>query len=78
MSGSERPGFCLIDEPWVLVRRSDGPLAELSLLDAIGQAHQLAGLVGEVPTQVFALTRLLLAVLHRAVDGPRARTRCRR
>jgi len=71
MSDPERPGFCLIDEPWVLVRRSDGPLAELSLLEVIGQAHQLAGLVGEVPTQVFALTRLLLAVLHRAVDGPR-------
>ena len=29
-----------------------------------------ATIVGEVPTQTFALMRLLLAVLHRAVDGP--------
>jgi CRISPR system Cascade subunit CasA len=63
--------YNLIDQPWLLTRRLDGSVAELSLVDTLDQAHTLAGLVGEVPTQVFALTRLLCAVLHGAVDGPR-------
>jgi CRISPR system Cascade subunit CasA len=68
MSVGER--FDLVDQPWVLARSLDGAVRELSLLDVLRQAPELAGLVGEVPTQVFALTRLLLAILHRAVDGP--------
>lgn len=71
MSDSDAPGFSLIDEPWLLVRRTDGTLDELSLLEVFRQAHQLTALAGELPTQVFALTRLLLAVLHPAVRGPR-------
>lgn len=71
MSNSDPLGFSLVDQPWVLVRRTDGTLDELSLLEVFRQAHQLVGLVGELPTQVFAMTRLLLAVLHRTVDGPR-------
>jgi CRISPR system Cascade subunit CasA len=60
----------LIDRKWLLVRRLDGHIDEVSLLDVFHAAPRVAALVGEVPTQVFALTRLLLAVLHRAVDGP--------
>jgi len=60
----------LIDREWLLARRVDGHVVELSLREVFSAAPQLAGLVGEVPTQVFALTRMLLAVLHRAVDGP--------
>jgi CRISPR system Cascade subunit CasA len=71
MSEHEVPSFDLIDQPWLLVRRRDGTVTELSLIDTFDQAHDLAGLVGDVPTQVFALTRLLLAILHGAVDGPR-------
>lgn len=71
MSDSEASGFSLIDEPWLLVRRTDGTLDELSLLQVFRQAHQITALAGELPTQVFALTRLLLAVLHHAVGGPR-------
>lgn len=68
----ERPAsFDLVDRPWVLVRRVDGRVNELSLVEVFRQAGKLTGLVGEVPTQVYALTRLLLAVLYRAVDGPR-------
>ncbi len=64
-------GFSLVDQPWLLVRRADGCLAELSLLEVFRQAHLLTALAGELPTQVFALTRLLLAVLHQGVAGPR-------
>ncbi|GAB3430779.1 hypothetical protein GCM10027436_04190 [Actinophytocola sediminis] len=43
----------------------------MSLVEVFRSAHRLLGLVGDVPTQVFAHTRLLLAILHRATDGPR-------
>ncbi|RLK58699.1 type I-E CRISPR-associated protein Cse1/CasA [Actinokineospora cianjurensis] len=64
------PSFDLVDQPWVMVRMNDGRVIELSLLDTFRRAREIACLLGDVPTQVFALTRLLLAILHRAVDGP--------
>ncbi|MFI7122189.1 type I-E CRISPR-associated protein Cse1/CasA [Amycolatopsis sp. NPDC049868] len=67
MSASE--GFNLLDERWLLARDLDGTALELSLVDVFRRADRLAGLQGDVPTQVFALTRLLLAVLHRALRG---------
>lgn len=71
MSGDDARSFDLIDQPWILVRTLTGDVQELSLMDVVGRAHTVEGLVGDVPTQVFALTRLLLAILHRAVEGPR-------
>lgn len=62
--------FDLIHEPWIAVRDLDGRRQELGILRTLGLAHQLAGLSGDVPTQTFALTRLLLAVLHGALQGP--------
>jgi CRISPR system Cascade subunit CasA len=70
MSDDEVRSFDLIDQPWVLVRDLHGEVRELSLLDTLAEAHTLECLVGELPTQVFAMTRLLLAILHRAVNGP--------
>ncbi|HEY5857197.1 MAG TPA: type I-E CRISPR-associated protein Cse1/CasA [Aldersonia sp.] len=67
------PTFDLRTQPWVLTRMLDGRMAELSLHDVFRRAHEARDLVGEVPTQTFALTRLLLAILHRAlgeVDSP--------
>jgi CRISPR system Cascade subunit CasA len=74
MSDSEADvvaGYDLTEQPWLLALRTDGTVEELSLLEVFRHAGELTGLVGEVATQTFALTRLLLAVLHRAVDGPR-------
>lgn len=71
MTNDEPGSFNLIDQPWLIARTSDGDSVELSLTDVFRRAHEVAGLVGDVPTQVFALTRMLLAVLHGAVDGPR-------
>ncbi|MFD7161746.1 type I-E CRISPR-associated protein Cse1/CasA [Kribbella sp. NPDC059898] len=63
-------GFSLLDEPWIVALEASGREIELSILDVLDQADDLVTLGGEVPTQGFAITRLLLAFLHRAVDGP--------
>ena len=70
MSEHDPPEFNLLDQPWLLARDLDGHVFELSILDTIRRSDRLAGLAGDVPTQVFALTRLLLAVLHGALRGP--------
>ncbi|MGI5325090.1 type I-E CRISPR-associated protein Cse1/CasA [Actinomadura nitritigenes] len=62
--------FDLTSEPWLLVLRDDGTEGEVSLLDLFAQADTVRRLVGDVPTQEFAVLRLLLAVLHDAIDGP--------
>lgn len=62
--------FDLVSRPWLTVRPKTGEVAKLSLVDTFRSAGEVLGLVGDIPTQVFALTRLLLAVLHRAVGGP--------
>ncbi|MEU3978860.1 type I-E CRISPR-associated protein Cse1/CasA [Streptomyces sp. NPDC026672] len=65
------PSFDLTGEPWIpVLRRRDGRQDELSLRGVFAQASDLARIVGDVPTQEFALLRLLLAVAHDALDGP--------
>ncbi len=64
------PGFNLLDEPWILTLDTDGQEGELSILGAFEHAQTLRRLGGDVPTQGFAIVRLLLAFLHRAVAGP--------
>lgn len=71
MTGEPEPTFNLIDTPWIPVLRRDNVPDEVSLIDAIARGDEFTQIVGEVPTQIFAIQRLLLAVLHRAVDGPR-------
>ncbi len=66
----DEASFNLVDQPWIMVRRADGTVLDLSLREVFAQAGDVAEVVGEVPTQVFALIRLLLAILHRAVAGP--------
>ena len=61
----------LVDLGWIPARDPDGTVVELGIRDVIARAHQLVGLSGDLPTQAFALTRLLLAVLHSALRGPR-------
>ncbi|MEV5084142.1 type I-E CRISPR-associated protein Cse1/CasA [Streptomyces sp. NPDC056159] len=62
--------FDLTARPWIPVLRRDGGQGELSLREVFEQAHSLRRIVGELPTQEFALVRLLLAVAHDALDGP--------
>lgn len=60
--------FNLLTEPWILVMKEDCSVKEVSLTDALLNAHMYRALAGELPTQNAAVLRLLLAVLH-AVFG---------
>ncbi|GLF98744.1 type I-E CRISPR-associated protein Cse1/CasA [Streptomyces yaizuensis] len=62
--------FDLISRPWLPVQLLDGTTEELSILDVFARARESRRLVGDLPTQEFALIRLLLAILHDALDGP--------
>lgn len=64
-------GFNLLDEPWIVVIASDNKEREVSILELFERSPELLTIGGEVPTQGFAITRLLLAFLHRALDGPK-------
>jgi CRISPR system Cascade subunit CasA len=59
--------FHLIDEPWILVRRLDGSCDLLSLRQIFAQCAGLRTIGGDIPTQSFAIMRMLLAVVRRAV-----------
>lgn len=67
---TESEYFDLTREPWIPVLALDGTVTELSPVEVFSRADRLASVVGELPTQCFAIVRLLLAVLHRAVGGP--------
>ncbi|MGV9251441.1 type I-E CRISPR-associated protein Cse1/CasA [Streptomyces sp. NPDC003697] len=62
--------FDLTARPWIPVLRQDGSQDELSLREVFEQARDLRRIVGDLPTQEFALMRVLLAVAHDALDGP--------
>ncbi|MER5859797.1 type I-E CRISPR-associated protein Cse1/CasA [Streptomyces sp900105245] len=62
--------FDLTDMPWIGVLRTDGTQCELSLRQVFAEAERLQRIVGDLPTQEFALMRLLLAIAHDALDGP--------
>ena len=55
--------FNLLDEPWICLLQQDGSVIDVSLPQAFEQAHRVKDLAGELPTQDFAMLRLLLAVL---------------
>ncbi|MBE0417726.1 MAG: type I-E CRISPR-associated protein Cse1/CasA [Coriobacteriia bacterium] len=67
----DSPSFNLIEQPWIRVHRLDGRVDEVSIMGLFESAHESRAIVGEVPTQTFAILRVLLAILHRAVEGPR-------
>lgn len=56
--------FNLLDEPWIRVIDGDCNVHEVSLVGLFEQTHNYKDLCGELPTQDFAMLRLLLAVLH--------------
>lgn len=60
--------FNLVYEPWIKVRCGD-EVSEVSLLEALVNAHRYTALAGEMPTQDIAMLRLLLAVLHAALQN---------
>lgn len=59
--------FNLLDEPWIPVLRADGSPDTLSLRGAFTDSGDIRRLSGEIPTQAFAILRLLLAIHHDAI-----------
>ncbi len=60
--------FNLIDEPWIRARTLAGELVELSIRDVLLRAQDLQRLANDLPTQDFAILRLLEAILTRALE----------
>lgn len=56
--------FNLLDERWIRVIDQNCKVVEVSLIEVFRDAHLYKDLCGELPTQDFAVMRLLLAVLH--------------
>nr|WP_067466091.1 type I-E CRISPR-associated protein Cse1/CasA [Actinomadura macra] len=67
---SETPSFDLTRQAWIPVVGADGTSSMVSLREVFVQARTLRRIAGDLPTQDFALIRLLLAILHDVVDGP--------
>nr|MDR2975158.1 type I-E CRISPR-associated protein Cse1/CasA [Propionibacteriaceae bacterium] len=64
---NENPSFNLIDEPWIDVRWPDGRVSTESLTTVFAHANEITQIAGELPTQAFAIFRILLAILQRAI-----------
>lgn len=64
------PSYNLIDRSWLPCITPDGHGVELSLREALLQAHEYRELYDPSPLVTVALHRLLLAVVHRAYLGP--------
>jgi CRISPR system Cascade subunit CasA len=62
--------FDLRLEPWIPVRDRENTLREISLHEALTNAASYQRIESESPLEVAALYRFLLAVLHRALEGP--------
>jgi CRISPR system Cascade subunit CasA len=55
--------FNLIDEPWIRVAKGT-EICTVGLHELFKNAHEYDGLAGELPTQDFAVLRLLLAIMY--------------
>ena len=65
------PTFNLIKEPWVPCIAMSGKPKEYSLLEMFNKAHELKCIESDNPLNTASLYRLSLAVLHRAIQGPK-------
>jgi len=65
--------FNLIDRPWIPCARKDGRAEELSLRETLARAHELRAVQGDSPLETASLYRLLLAVIHSVLRGPKTK-----
>src|SRR5260370_17795729 len=67
------PSFNLLDEPWIPCAERAGGTPRLLLVGAVvAEGTRLAKIAGPSPAVTVSLYRLLLAILHRALDGPQS------
>lgn len=64
--------FNLVDEPWIPVVDRDGQRLMVGIRNALARSHELERLDCPSALEDVAVLRLLLAILHRALDGPRS------
>ena len=62
--------FNLVEEKWIPCVISDGTLKDASLREVLTKATEIREIVGDSPPVTIALHRLLLAILHRALNAP--------
>ncbi len=65
MSNAE---FNLIDKPWIRARSLKGEIKEYSILDIFDHASELQSMANDLPTQDFAILRVLLAIFQRSLS----------
>lgn len=70
MSNQSSISFNLVDEPWIPVRNINGELEVVSLKEVLLNADNYLDIEDGSPLIVISLYRFLLAVLHRALEGP--------
>ena len=63
--------YNLIDENWIPVRFLDENRRELGIQETLTRANEIAAIEDQSPLIVAALHRFLLAVLYRALNGPK-------
>ncbi|MBU1168600.1 MAG: type I-E CRISPR-associated protein Cse1/CasA [Proteobacteria bacterium] len=63
--------FNLIDEPWIPCVIQSGEYKEMGLKELLLSAHDISGFDLQNPLEEAALYRMLLALVHRIVDGPK-------
>lgn len=56
--------FNLWNNPWICVLPKEQKIIEVSLEDVLLNSQDYIDLAGELPTQNFAILRLLLALVH--------------
>lgn len=66
-----KTSFNLVDEPWLPCELPGGRRTELGLRAALTKAHEIGAIVDSSPLVTVCVHRLLLAIVHRVVDGPR-------
>lgn len=59
--------YCLLDEPWLPVRQTDGRVVEMGLLEVFERSGEIVALAETAPPSLVAQYRLLLAITHRAL-----------
>lgn len=60
--------FNLIDQPWIPVYLNHAGRDELSIRSVFHRAREIETIGGELPTQAFAIQRLLIAIMYRGIN----------
>lgn len=64
--------YDLLTEPWLPALDLEGRPVNVGLLELFARAHELKALVLETPDVTSGVYRMLLAILHRAYEGPKS------